>query len=507
MSRETKHVLIVGTGCFGLSTAFHLLHANTHDHSSTTTTITLLDASSTIPAPDAASSDLNKVVRSSYSDSFYTWLAREAIQVWKQGDVDADVNTHVTPSVDGNPVYAIAGLQNDIAAGADVHLFDSNNTQLPDPREFWANHVHRTDTSSGDVPLGSLFDSERMTAYLNKDGGWAAASKAMHALLENVQRMGAQVVPGAIMVGFSSCRRDGGGGEGSGDVGNSGIGVENGDRVIDGVIVQDGRRFTADIIVLAMGAWTPSAVAAIPRLSGLLQDKLTATGQTIATVQLDTDMAKRYRDVPVLLDWATGFYIFPPNEDGIMKIALHANGHSHFPATPDSTPSQVSTPRTVRTHGEQHGTRVPREILRSLHAFLQSVYPELAQLPFDKTRMCWYMDTPDEDWIIDDITTLLSDKQNEEEVGEEGGVGDGQGSRVIIATGGSGHAFKFLPVIGRLVKERIEGTLDPQVTQKFSIGRKFDAAHIGSRQGQAKVLNEADLCSANEFNNLMGLSR
>jgi hypothetical protein len=125
-----------------------------------------------------------------------------------------------------------------------------------------------------------------------------------------------------------------------------------------------------------------------------------------------------------------------------MKIALHANGHSYFPASPNDAireNTQVSTPRTIRTHGEE-GTRVPREILRSLHAFLQSVYPELAQLPFDKTRMCWYMDTPDEDWIIDDITNaFLSDSTDKVDKVE---VGNGQGSRVIIATGGSGHAFK-----------------------------------------------------------------
>jgi sarcosine oxidase/L-pipecolate oxidase len=28
---------------------------------------------------------------------------------------------------------------------------------------------------------------------------------------------------------------------------------------------------------------------------------------------------------------------------------------------------------------------------------------------------------------------------------------------VIIATGGSGHAFKFLPIIGRFVADRVEG--------------------------------------------------
>lgn len=89
--RSEKRVIIVGAGAFGLSTAYHLLQDN---HSSTERTpgrptykVTVIEASSTLPAPDAASSDLNKVVRTSYSDKFYTLLAKEAISLWKQGNI------------------------------------------------------------------------------------------------------------------------------------------------------------------------------------------------------------------------------------------------------------------------------------------------------------------------------------------------------------------------------------------------------------------------------------
>jgi hypothetical protein len=37
--------------------------------------------------------------------------------------------------------------------------------------------------------------------------------------------------------------------------------------------------------------------------------------QTIATIQLDPEMASRYRDIPLLLDWVSGFYIFPVSND------------------------------------------------------------------------------------------------------------------------------------------------------------------------------------------------
>jgi sarcosine oxidase/L-pipecolate oxidase len=46
-------VLVVGAGCFGLSTAYHLLKTGV-------TKVTIVERSSAIPAPDAASNDINK---------------------------------------------------------------------------------------------------------------------------------------------------------------------------------------------------------------------------------------------------------------------------------------------------------------------------------------------------------------------------------------------------------------------------------------------------------------
>jgi len=86
-------------------------------------------------------------------------------------------------------------------------------------------------------------------------------------------------------------------------------------------------------------------------------------------------------------------------------------------------------PRTTRTHGAS-GTRVPSDVLRRLHNRLCEAYPELGALPLETTRLCWYLDTPDEDWVIDEVA--------------------GHGS-LFIASGGSGHAFKvrhLLTVVG-----------------------------------------------------------
>ena len=58
LSDVDKRILIVGAGCFGLSTAYEFLKRG-YKHA------TVVDKSEVLPAPDAASTDLNKGLRTS----------------------------------------------------------------------------------------------------------------------------------------------------------------------------------------------------------------------------------------------------------------------------------------------------------------------------------------------------------------------------------------------------------------------------------------------------------
>ena len=72
----------------------------------------------------------------------------------------------------------------------------------------------------------------------------------------------------------------------------------------------------------------------------------------------------------------------------------------------------------------------------SCRAFLGHSLPSLASLPLHGSKMCLYCDTWDGDfWIASDP----------ERIG------------LVVATGGSGHAFKFAPVLGGLVADALEG--------------------------------------------------
>ena len=77
---------------------------------------------------------------------------------------------------------------------------------------------------------------------------------------------------------------------------------------------------------------------------------------------------------------------------------------------------------------------------------------------------------------------------------------------LFIATGGSGHGFKFFPVIGDKIVAAIEGTLDPELKQiwrwrtddelRKEIGgelHEFSGCDDGSRSGRRGMILEEEL--------------
>lgn len=78
-----------------------------------------------------------------------------------------------------------------------------------------------------------------------------------------------------------------------------------------------------------------------------------------------------------------GFYIFPPNPDGLIKVATHAAGYTN-----PVGPSSASVPRTKLTPGAEDGM-IPKEMLARLRAGLGEHLPEFKNRDFVSTRLCW----------------------------------------------------------------------------------------------------------------------
>jgi len=82
---------------------------------------------------------------------------------------------------------------------------------------------------------------------------------------------------------------------------------------------------------------------------------------------------------------------------------------------------------------------------KKLREFLTKAIPALTEAPIVYTRICLYCDTHDGDfWIA----------SNPERRG------------LVIATGDSGHGFKFAPLLGEIVADAVEGKSNP-LLEKF----------------------------------------
>lgn len=176
-----------------------------------------------------------------------------------------------------------------------------------------------------------------------------------------------------------------------------------------GVSTTSGRRIAADVVLVCAGAWTPTL---LPWLS----DRLWATAQPV--LHFAAPDPARFRG-PTFPPWmadiaGSGWYGFPATADGRVKIGHHGKGARVDPGA----------------RGE-----VPVEHVDDTRAFLRESLPALADAPLAERRVCLYCDSFDGDFLIDH---------------------DPDREGVVVASGGSGHAFKFAPVLGQMIADVLE---------------------------------------------------
>jgi glycine/D-amino acid oxidase-like deaminating enzyme len=185
--------------------------------------------------------------------------------------------------------------------------------------------------------------------------------------------------------------------------------VSTGSRV-SGVELTDGRAIDAGHVVVSAGAWTPML---LPWLSGLLRP----VAQPVIHFGVENPSDFRSpRFLPYAADIAgSGWYGFPALEDGRLKLGHHGDGRIVEPS---------------------HRGEVADDHLSRARRFLAESIPSLAAAPVVGTRVCLYCDSVDGDLLIDR---------------------DPEREGLVVASGGSGHGFKFAPVIGGIVADALEG--------------------------------------------------
>jgi glycine/D-amino acid oxidase-like deaminating enzyme len=359
-----QSILVVGGGVFGVSAALELALRG-HE-------VSLMDPGP-IPRPAAASTDINKALRMDYgADELYLSLMEEAFVIWDKWNTEWNV-----------PVYHEDGFlvmtQDPIQAGGFEH----------DSLAMLSKHGHIVQRLNSKI-IKSRFpawNSEKyVDGYFNLRAGWAESGRVVARLLQEAIAAGVLVRQGLSAVQI----------------------CEN-NREVTGVIASDKQQYTADIVVLATGTWSPL-------LAERLKDIVHHIAQPVFYFRPRNADLYRAARFPV---WAadisrTGWYGFPLNKDGILKISNHGPGRKVHP----------DEKRQITPDDVQHCRK-----------FLSESLPGLTEEPFLDTKTCLYCDTWDGDFYIDRDPELPA---------------------LVYATGGSGHAFKFTPVLGRLVADVVE---------------------------------------------------
>jgi glycine/D-amino acid oxidase-like deaminating enzyme len=206
--------------------------------------------------------------------------------------------------------------------------------------------------------------------YFNPRGGYAVSSRVVARLADEARALGVSVVS----AGYEQVTRD------------------------------------ADHVVLCAGAWTPRLV---PSIAACFRD----AGQPVFHLRpAEPWLFERERFPTFGADIATtGYYGFPLDASGVVKIANHGPGRAVHPDSRRDIPA-----------GEE----------AALRSFLEATFPDLANAPIAHRRTCVYGDTRDEHFWI---------------------ARDPEREWLTVACGGSGHAFKFAPLLGEWIADTALG--------------------------------------------------
>jgi glycine/D-amino acid oxidase-like deaminating enzyme len=360
----SSSILILGGGCFGLTAALELRTRGWK--------VTVIDQGR-LPHPDAASTDISKVVRMDYGkDEQHTAMGERSLSCWRAWNAKWGEDLY---HEDGFLVMS----QDEMQPGGFEH----------DSHLFLTARGHKLRRTSAEM-LREIHPAWNHRAYrdgyLNPVGGWVESGRVIAKLAAEARTIGIEIIE---------------------DVAAPRPRFE-GERCI-GIASSNGIQWKADNVLIAAGAWTP---ALLPHL----QDVMWATAQTVFQFKPQDPKLFTPPQFPV---WGadigkTGWYGFPANADGLVKVANHGPGRRVNANEPRSMPA-----------GEEE---------RYL-TFLRETFPSLAEAPLHSSRVCLYCDTFDGAFWIDH---------------------DPAHPGLIVAAGDSGHAFKFTPVMGEIIADAVE---------------------------------------------------
>ncbi|KAG5952882.1 hypothetical protein E4U53_007642 [Claviceps sorghi] len=409
---DNKSYIIVGAGIFGISTAYHLIckHPNA---AVTVVDRDAFDAENRV----AASWDWNKVMRADYDDLTYCKLALEAQDIFTSDPL-------WKPFFHQSGLYWMCGrkyaadcLQNFQRLG---RKDDITVCSVEEARRMFGGLFNASDYSHVEQVL------------VNKTSGWVAAGDCLQAMTRVTIKLGVKYVVEEV----STLQFD-----------------QN--RTCVGVNTRTGKIIQGSCVILCTGAFTPKLLelsAAHSGISHLRADsRIMAGGITTGMTKLDDEAFARFADMPVGVQGYTAKKApfvgsLPPTKDRELKWW----GEKIFRNTNEILPGRyISTPPAEADYAQWNiSKKLKEDILQVSRVFYGR---EASTWKLEKHRICWDAFTPSSDFIISPHAASRG---------------------LYIATCGSFHGFKFFPVIGKYVVRMLEGSLSPELAEKWAWDRE-----------------------------------
>ncbi|CAM9011053.1 unnamed protein product [Wickerhamomyces anomalus] len=430
-------IIIIGSGAFGLSSALHLVETGYEN-------ITIFDRLDLFKlgyifdnGADTASADVNKVFRAYYGDKdHYHRLALKAKDIFTRWDKELKSYSKEEAedrfNIDVQKIIENSGwlrldnteeLADEERKSLDIFAKTGiRDTQyvINDPedveraqRDGWA---HKLDPLK--IKKNPLF--EHISGVLDSTSGILSASNVCLYVNALLRSKGVNFVTG----------------EEKGQVIRF---IESSDGRVSGIVTKDGVEHSADLVILAAGPWSASL---LPELGGLSEAH---SGNVVLIKVPKEEQALREKFSPKNfpnIGWRLGesressrfggFGIFPISEpQGYVKIISRQKKYLNPVKLPNGT--VVSVPLTSNSTPPE--SRLSKHMIDQVKDFIKVFVPELVKFGIYKTQLLWYTDTINNDFIID----FAPKREN-----------------LLVVTGGSGHGFKFLPVLGQFVVDVLE---------------------------------------------------
>jgi N-methyl-L-tryptophan oxidase len=349
-------------------------------------TVTVLDQFD-VPNQWAASGDHLRVFRLTYGkDAFYTEMALKSLPLWLELNAMSEETL-----LQQNGVLELATKAGGYEAQSLAVLKERRiRFEKLDPQEVRKRYP--------------MYNARAMKwALFHPDGGMIWANRAVAATASIVQRKNVRIRSNVRVVQI--------------------LKDKNGVRAVKD---STGKVWEAERFLFTAGYWTSELLKSYG-----IPIKITKQEQLFLR-PLSNRGRYRPEHFPVFASLSQGFYGFPVHLHGFIKIGDHRKGPVVKKADPEIL--RDLTPKFEK----------------SCRQFFKKFLPELAGFTEFEGHVCWYDNTPDDDFIMD----KLPDVPN-----------------AYVAAGFSGHGFKFAPIVGKSMAELMVGGKSDLNLHRFRLAR------------------------------------